>query len=153
MTIYLIRHAHAGNRHDWSGDDSQRPLSRKGQRQARAVDDLLAGRGITRVLSSPSVRCQQTVEPLARRRGVEVEVVETLDEGSAVNEAMVLLRSLLDTDAALCSHGDVIPDLVRVLDSNGTAVHGRRHPAKGSVYVLDVEGNKVISATYLEPAG
>jgi len=152
VTIYLVRHAHAGSRHDWPGDDTQRPLSRKGRRQARAIKDVVAERGVARVLSSPSVRCQQTVDPLALQCGVDVEVIDSLDEGTPLDESMALLRSAFDTEVALCSHGDVIPDLLRALDETGTAVHGRRHPAKGSLYVLDVDGDRVISATYVEPS-
>ena len=61
MAVLLVRHAKAGSRKDWSGDDRLRPLSKAGHRQAEALVPLLVGYPITRVLSSPFVRCVQTV--------------------------------------------------------------------------------------------
>lgn len=150
MTIYLVRHAHAGSRHDWSGIDSQRPLSRRGDDEAAAIARALGKGGVTRVLSSPATRCQQTVAPLARTHRTTVEVADALNEGTAVNDSMTLLRSVLDVDAVLCSHGDVIPDLIRALVDGGAVLHGSRHPTKGSFYVLEVDDGDVVSATYVE---
>ena len=83
MTIYLVRHAKAGSRKAWTGDDELRPLSKAGRAQARALAKRLAADGITRIFSSPYVRCRQTVEPLAERSGVPVEASEALARGRA----------------------------------------------------------------------
>ena len=64
-TVLLLRHASAGSRREWEGDDCGRPLDRKGRRQATALAVALAARGIDRIRSSPYLRCLQTVEPIA----------------------------------------------------------------------------------------
>ena len=76
MTVYLVRHARAGRRSAWKGDDRLRPLSKVGRRQAAALVDLLVevsgDREIEEILSSPYVRCRQSVDPLAKRLGLKV---------------------------------------------------------------------------------
>ncbi len=151
MTLYLIRHAKAGRRSEWTGRDADRPLSAKGRRQADGLVGLLAGRPVGRVLSSPSVRCQQTVAPLARDRGLDVELTPALDEGAAVDDTMQLLVANATADSALCSHGDVIPGVIEHLAATGTEVKGPRSTAKGSVYAIEVDGERFATATYLDP--
>ena len=71
VTIYLVRHAKAGERNVWEGDDRLRPLSGRGHLQARGLLDVLEDAQFDRLLSSPYVRCMETVVPLsgrARRR-------------------------------------------------------------------------------------
>jgi broad specificity phosphatase PhoE len=94
VTLYLVRHAKAGSRRDWEGPDRDRPLSRKGRRQAEGLVELLADRPVRRVLSSPYLRCVQTVEPLAEKLGLPVEQVAALGEDAAPAEAVELLRAL-----------------------------------------------------------
>ena len=79
--VFLVRHAKAGDRSTWQGDDDGRPLTKAGRRQARALVDVFAGRPINRIVSSPAVRCVDTVEPLAEARGLAVEVRNELREG------------------------------------------------------------------------
>ena len=69
MTLLLIRHASAGDRNDWVGDDLLRPLDGRGRSQASRLPELLGDYEIARVLSSPALRCVQTVEPLAALAG------------------------------------------------------------------------------------
>jgi len=66
--IFLVRHAHS----DYSPDE-MRDLSLPGRAAAEQVADVLAGRGISRIISSPYTRARQTVEPLARRLDIEIE--------------------------------------------------------------------------------
>lgn len=136
VTLYLVRHAHAGDRYLWDGEDAERPLSDKGRRQTEALTEALAGEPITRVLTSPYVRCQQTVAPLAHRLTVPLEVDDALAEGTSGAEALTLARALRGTGAVLCSHGDVIPDLVRRAQGRGMHVPGKSGCAKGSVWTL-----------------
>jgi 8-oxo-dGTP diphosphatase len=103
--VLLIRHASAGDRELWEGNDRERPLDEKGIRQAAALVELLASYEVERILSSPAVRCAQTVEPLAQARGVEVEVRDELSEEHQWTEGAALVRSLLGSDAVVCGHG------------------------------------------------
>ena len=70
MIVYLVRHARAGKRGEWEGDDRLRPLDERGVRQAQGLVEQLSGRELRRILSSPYVRCVQSVEPLAEARGL-----------------------------------------------------------------------------------
>src|SRR5438128_10943561 len=79
---YVVRHAKAGDRSDWSGDDRARPLTKSGQRQAEALAGMLAGEAIDRILSSGYLRCVHTVEPLATHRKLSVEPLKDLEEGA-----------------------------------------------------------------------
>ncbi|MBX5476646.1 MAG: histidine phosphatase family protein [Clostridia bacterium] len=75
VTLYLVRHAHA----DWAPDED-RPLSARGEADARRVADLLEPFPIEAVYASPARRARDTVAPLAERRGLTVELVESLAE-------------------------------------------------------------------------
>jgi phosphohistidine phosphatase SixA len=106
VSVILLRHASAGNRDAWDGDDLLRPLDKRGRRQAKALRDELRARGVKRVVSSPYVRCLQTVAPL----GLEIVPDERLAEGASGAETRALLASL--DDAVACTHGDVVENVL-----------------------------------------
>jgi phosphohistidine phosphatase SixA len=56
VTLFLVRHAHAGSRSHWEGADADRPLSDKGWSQVEAITAHLADAPIKRVLASAAVR-------------------------------------------------------------------------------------------------
>lgn len=151
VPVLLIRHAHAGSRKDWDGDDRDRRLSPKGRQQAAALVGLLEVFAPQRVLSSPYVRCVETVTPLARSLNLPVEAFPALAEGSGA-EALSLVRSLADDKVAMCTHGDVIPEvLVALADEDRLDLGRRPRQAKGSVWILEAEGGTFVRATYLAP--
>jgi phosphohistidine phosphatase SixA len=120
--VYLVRHARAGKRSEWEGDDRLRPLDERGALQARGLVAQLADRGFERILSSPYVRCLQTVEPLARERGLPLEKEEALAEGAGMEAGLPLLR---DAGKAVVAsvHGDLVEELLgRKLKKGATAV-------------------------------
>jgi 8-oxo-(d)GTP phosphatase len=102
MSVILLRHASAGDRKTWQGDDRLRPLDERGREQALALAERLRAQGVERVYSSPYVRCTQTVAPL----GLEIVPDERLAEGAPLEATLELLRDL--DDAVACTHGDVI---------------------------------------------
>ena len=110
--VILIRHASAGDRERWSGDDRERPLDERGWRQAEAFVHSLAGYEIERILSSSLVRCVQTMEPLARELGIEIEKRGELTEGATREEALALVDEVRGAGVALCTHGDVVLELL-----------------------------------------
>jgi 8-oxo-dGTP diphosphatase len=110
--VVLIRHASAGDREHWTGDDRERPLDERGWRQAEALVSSLAGCGIERIISSRAVRCVQTVEPLARELGIEIEERGELGEGVSRDEALALVDEVRGAGVALCTHGDVVLELL-----------------------------------------
>jgi 8-oxo-dGTP diphosphatase len=136
VSIFVVRHAKAGSRHDWDGDDNERPLTKSGRRQSDEIARQLAAEPITGVWSSPSTRCVQTVEPLARAHGLDVIREPRLAEGAALHDVLTLLGEVPD-GAVLCSHGDVIPELLDGLVRRGTHLVGAPEWRKGSVWTLD----------------
>jgi phosphohistidine phosphatase SixA len=150
VTIYLVRHAKAGSRRNWAGNDALRPLSKPGRRQSEAIAQHLADGSVTRIVSSPFVRCVQTVDTLAQQCGLPVDVSDTLAEGAPVAEAVALLDKLIDEDAVLCSHGDVIGDLLMHFSDRGVRLDDFRLE-KASIWVLDNEHGRIVSARYVPP--
>lgn len=118
MTSVLLRHASAGDRDDWDGDDLHRPLDARGRRQAAELVELLGPFGVTRVLSSPYVRCVATVEPLAAALGLPVEQDDRLAEGAGDAP-----RELLHEDGVVCcTHGDIVYEALGHALKKGEAV-------------------------------
>jgi 8-oxo-dGTP diphosphatase len=152
MTIFLIRHGKAGSRHEWNAPDEQRPLVAKGLEQAKAIAVSLQDRPIVRVLSSPFLRCVQTVEPLADQFGLSVTPADVLAEGAAFELVLDLIETLPD-DSALCSHGDVIPEVIRALERRGMVIDGFRDSRKGSVWIIERANGVIDRASALPPPG
>lgn len=118
MTSVLLRHASAGDREDWYGPDLLRPLDSRGRRQAAELVELLRPYGLRRILSSPYVRCLETVEPLGAALGLPVEEDERLTEGAGPGA-----RELLQEDGVLaCTHGDVAFEVLGDNLKKGAAV-------------------------------
>ncbi|MBX3312931.1 MAG: histidine phosphatase family protein [Actinobacteria bacterium] len=145
MLIHVVRHAHAGVRSEWHDDDERRPLTERGTKQAAAIADALADAEVDAVWSSRYVRCRQTVEPLADRRGLEVVDHPDLAEGAYGTDALDALLAAADQGIAVvaCSHGDVIPDLVAAAVRRGATLDGPAVPRKADRYELVVRKGAV----------
>ena len=154
MTVLLVRHARAGSRKYWKGPDIERPLSKKGRRQAEGLVDMLAGYPSQRILSSPYVRCVQTVEPLAEKLKLQVEQRLELTEGSAREDVVKLLRESGGSTDVWCTHGDIVPMVLdAIVEQDGLKLKKRekRYP-KGSFWELEKDPDgRVTKATYLPP--
>lgn len=119
MTSVLVRHASAGDREDWEGDDRLRPLDARGRRQASALVELLRPLEVRRVVSSPYVRCVETLEPLATALGLPVEQDDRLAEGAS----RASLELLGGDGVVCCTHGDVVEAVLgRGLKKGGAVV-------------------------------
>ncbi len=178
MTVLVVRHAKAGDRGRWIGPDDERPLTKSGWAQAGALATMLPAllgpaAGDSQILTSPYLRCRQTVEPLAEALGIDVVDDRRLEEGRSLQSTLTLLSSLPADPVVLCSHGDVIGDLGRWLinagldrdgidegltrrPGNGTSpigspVRGGDDPAKGSTWMIERHGTEIVSARYIGP--
>ncbi|MEU7528685.1 NUDIX hydrolase [Saccharothrix sp. NPDC042600] len=168
-TLLLVRHAKAGKRDNWVGDDDLRPLSSAGWRQAAGLRALLPLWGPSRVHSAPRVRCVETVQGVADDLGLDVLLEPRLsEEGYWPDREAALVRLLEIADGpgvpVVCSQGGVIPDVVATLASLSGLPQGAEVPCKkGSAWVLsfrrpepgwstsDTTGTwpKLVSAHYL----
>ena len=151
MTVYLLRHARAGRRSAWKGDDELRPLSKVGRRQAATlVDELLANAEIEQIVSSPYVRCVQSVELLAQSRDLPIDVADELREGAPLEDALRLFEKVSGHPTVLCTHGDIVEALLTQFKANGVKV-GKIRMEKGSVWAFETRNGRVTKATYLPP--
>jgi 8-oxo-dGTP diphosphatase len=150
IKVFFIRHAKAGERERWTDPDHLRPLTKPGFKQADALVGLLADDDIARVLSSYYVRCVQTVEPLAHARGLKVEDHDALVEGAFTGDALALIQEAPEP-TALCTHGDVMENVVGHLQDAGVDGADRSLAKKGSTWVLSVDRGRVVRAAYLAP--
>lgn len=153
MRLYVVRHAHAGSRSSWDGPDETRPLTNRGRHEADAIADGLRSAGVTRLVSSPYRRCTQTLDPLAAHVGRSVESDERLAEGAGGDEALALVDELRKEPeaAVVCSHGDVIPELLRILKATTARFRDPFIWPKASTWVVTWDGDRWSKARYIAP--
>jgi 8-oxo-dGTP diphosphatase len=116
VTVVLLRHAWAGHRDDWPGDDRLRPLDERGVAQAVVLRGILVAHGVKHVVSSPYVRCTQTVAPL----DLDIVPDDRLAEGASRDATLELLRAL--DSAVACTHGDIVEAVLGRPLEKGAAV-------------------------------
>ena len=135
-TLIVLRHAKAESRDDWSDDDLKRPLTKRGSEQAEALVPLLGAYGVRRIISSPAIRCTQTVEPYADRLSTFIEIDDRLSEDTRFDEVNRSVSTILDRKkpVVLCTHRPTLPrildavgaDTVDLKPGEGVVVHHRK---------------------------
>lgn len=126
MPLILVRHASAGDRSAWEGDDRERPLDERGRGQARELVSRLAAFPVSAIYASPAVRCIETVEPLATARKLRVVVSDELGEERQSDDGGHLLRELAEQNVVVCGHGGLEHTLPKP-----------RKWRKGAAFILD----------------
>jgi 8-oxo-dGTP diphosphatase len=149
-TIYFVRHAKAGERRTWDGDDRLRPLSKHGWKQSELIAKRLAAKGATTLHSSPYVRCVQSLEPLATRLDVDVTIDPRLEEEQPFEPVLDLLFEVPD-GAVLCSHGDIIPAVIQALQRRGMEIQTPADWRKGTTWVLKRKGDHIAKGKVWPP--
>ena len=145
--VVILRHAESRSRSTWHGPDEARPLLAEGKRQAERVAAVLEAYGISRIVTSTSTRCRQSVEPYAARVGVSIEASQALsEEGADAEQIGALMQSLVHDlpssgPTVVCSHRPVLPAVLSalglrriVLDKGEMAV---AHLRRGKVVALE----------------
>jgi phosphohistidine phosphatase SixA len=148
--VYLVRHAHAGTQKRWPGPDHDRPLSARGQEQAHGLLETLRDYPVDRILTSPTLRCWDTVVPLGHDWGLPVEPVSSLDVRAPTERLLELVVDPSLRASLLCGHGEQIRSLLRLLAGN---IHLDRplRLEKGSTWILDLAAGPEGTARYLPP--
>jgi len=143
MPLLVVRHARAGRRSAWEGADADRPLSPRGRVQAAALVPLLAEYRPRRILSSPAVRCFETVQPLAESLTLHIESVGELAEGNGP-AALHLLHRMAGETAVLSTHGDIAAEVLDALTPGLTKkARYRLRLLKGEVWVIQSTGDSL----------
>jgi 8-oxo-(d)GTP phosphatase len=134
-TLIVLRHAKAESRDDWP-DDLKRPLTEGGAERAEALVPLLSAYGVRRVISSPAVRCIQTVEPFADGISTFLEIDDRLSEDTRFADVNRSISAILDhkKPVVLCTHRPTLPWILDAVDADpvdlkpgeGLVVHHRK---------------------------
>ena len=149
--VHLIRHAKAKNRIAWEEPDHLRPLTKRGRREATEIARRLHDEPPARLVSSPYLRCVQTLEPAAIDLDLPIETTDDLAEGAGGGAAVELLLSLArDGSIACCTHGDVVFEVADLLVRSGVALDGPRDMPVASAWLLDVQDGRIVGARFVE---
>jgi 8-oxo-dGTP diphosphatase len=141
VPLIVVRHASAGSRNEWEGDDADRPLDAIGTADALALARLLAcfAPGPSRVLSSPALRCTDTVRPYAELAATPVEVSDALSRTPAADSRANLISELVlaGQPAVLCVHRENLAGVVAdVCAAFGAGVPGNPSLSKAGFWAL-----------------
>jgi ADP-ribose pyrophosphatase YjhB (NUDIX family)/phosphohistidine phosphatase SixA len=152
ITVFLVRHAKAGHRDRWEGPDELRPLTPPGRAQAGALVPMLASSSPVVLVSSPTARCVQTLEPLGEACGLPVQQQEALAEGVAPESSLALLEAVGTLGTTVAStHGDVQENMIESLEAAGVPLSRPLRFDKGSTWELVLEDGRFTAGTYVPP--
>lgn len=152
--VLLVRHAKAGDRREWDGDDTLRPLEKSGRTQAEMLVPMLRAFGVTRLHSAPRVRCEQTLAPLAHELGVDISDENALSDEAylaspaASVERLVEIATAGDGVAAICSQGTAIPGMLEDLAADAGIDIESPSTKKAGAWGLGFSGTTLLYADY-----
>ncbi len=135
MNLYILRHADADTE---AATDAARPLSEKGEEQARKVAQFCRAHGIQPgvIFASPLVRAQQTAKPMAKELNVEITTARWLACGASPEEIFTGLAALENVSAVMLVGHE--PDLGNLIAHLVGAVSGSIHVRKASLTLVEV---------------
>jgi 8-oxo-dGTP pyrophosphatase MutT (NUDIX family)/phosphohistidine phosphatase SixA len=152
----LVRHAHAGERKAWRGNDALRPIDEQGRAEAERVGAVLALLRPDRLIAATPLRCKQTLEPLSGRLGgmpivQDGAFAEPPDADDAPAKAKLGAQRLLDLRTGgvpvICSQGKVMPTMLATLrDESDPAPY---KTPKGGAWLLTWSGDRLLDASRL----
>jgi 8-oxo-(d)GTP phosphatase len=159
VPLTFLRHASAGTRDDWAGDDLHRPLDAEGAADSELLRRLLSCFGPARVISSAAERCVATVRPYAAATGAKVEIEPAFTIGRADAEPAEAAARVADIvhagqPAVICAHRENLPPMLTA----ACAVLGAQPPAdlplgKAGFWVLHTADGRLAAAEQHDPAG
>ena len=152
MRLTIMRHARAIPKRVWEGDDELRPLDDVGLAQAAGLAPRLAAAvEVRRLVSSPALRCVQTLQPLADVVGLPIEPWDALGRHAGAAGLRSTLGHPAFDDVVLCTHGEVMRPLLRTLrrrgaGHDGARLDGRLVLAKGSAWLMSIDSDGSVSS-------
>jgi 8-oxo-(d)GTP phosphatase len=153
-TVLVVRHGTAGRKSRFSGDDTKRPLDKKGRAQAEALVPQLLAFGASDVYAADRLRCHQTVEPLAEELAVTIHNEGTLtEEAYAKNPKRgrhrILRIAEREGTPVICTQGKVIPDLIAWWCERDGVRPDKSRNHKGSTWVLSLSAGRLVAADHI----
>lgn len=149
--VIVLRHAQARARSTWRGPDAGRTLLKRGELESDRLVPLLAAYDVTRVTTSTSTRCVQTVRPYAETAGLPLDLRPRLSEENATPRAVEkIVEELLAADAGsvLCTHR---PVLSHVYEALGIELGPDAGLAPAEMLVLHVRKGRVVAVERHHP--
>jgi 8-oxo-dGTP pyrophosphatase MutT (NUDIX family)/phosphohistidine phosphatase SixA len=118
--LVVARHGKAVGRAAWHGDEATRPLTGRGEAQARALVEVLAAFGVREAATSPWARCSRTLTPYADAAGLAPRAVDALTEAAVHADPAAAARVVADLlagapDAVVCTHRPALATVLGVL--------------------------------------
>jgi len=152
QVLSVIRHAEAGDRERFTGDDSLRPLSRKGRRQAEALAKRLRDSTLDMV-TSPYLRCVETLSPTSARLRRAMMLASWLIEGESPEEALYQLGELTGAIGGLvaCTHQDLMFGMVDAALSVGAVPSSEPRFEKAATAEFTIVSGKVVAISFVAP--
>ena len=144
--LWLLRHGEAVE-HDATAHDADRPLTERGEEQARAAGRALAALELPVhvALTSPKRRAADTARLACAALGIEPVEHEPLRSGFSADDARELLLSGDDQRILVVGHN---PDLAQVVaDLTGARIELK----KGGVVALELGGGAGTLLVLLRP--
>lgn len=154
FALIALRHGKAEPRGDWNGSDASRPLTDRGVKQAAGDVPTIRAWSPKRIITSDAVRCVATVAPLAAATGIKPKrepglSQDAFEEGRGEVRALIGKRIRSRKTAVLCSHGPVLPEILREIAlATGTMPGAYLRDAAD----LDTGGFSVVHLSATNPA-
>lgn len=152
--LVLLRHAQAIDRQDWAGEDTDRPLSSIGERQAKRMLSVMQPYAIEEMHSSSAVRCYETITPMARSLGADFFFTDSLSEDvyrkDRERPIKYIHRLLVNNYPVLvCSHNPILPEAISsFVDKFGVEVSETKLEP-GDAWVAHHIDREVVSVEFL----
>jgi len=130
FALIALRHGKAVPAASWDGPDASRPLTKKGVAEAASIVPTLRAFGVKRIVTSTAVRCVTTVAPLAAATGIQPKRTDLISQdayehGDADVRKVVGKRVRSGKTAVICSHGPVLPEILREIALATGSITGR----------------------------
>lgn len=150
--LSVVRHADAGDRDRFLGDDSLRPLSKRGHRQAKQLAKRLYGTTLD-LVSSPYLRCVETLAPTSYLLRRAMMLAPWLAEGQSAENALERLLELTDEIGGLvaCTHSDVLQGMIVLATEMGAVPTSTPNLDKGATTEFTIISNKVVALSFVAP--
>jgi 8-oxo-dGTP diphosphatase len=151
VPFVVLRHASAGGKDAWKGDDLDRPLDADGAAESDLLAQLLACYGTCRVISSAAERCVATVRPYAALTGAKLEVEPALAPDGFENEpkagpALIVAAAAAGHPTVVCAHRENIPALLAAASAAlGSAPPDGVTLPKSGFWVLHSAGGTLVA--------
>lgn len=153
--IVLLRHARALRREEWEGDDGDRPLDNKGQRQAKRMHSIYQNYGITEIHTSDAQRCIETIESMAKSLKLIPIYSRDLseygyekDKEAPLDYVWTLLKP--DLNVVVCSHNPILPKLVKKLIGKKNFKKIEVDLLPGEAFILHHRDGEVVAVDWIE---